>query len=341
MTSVAPGAGGDIVELSPPPTAPPDRRRPRRPPLGRPGHRSDDRPARDLPRARPRRHVHGRHRHVPARRLVGRPAPSSRRGDGVEHRTAAEPDGTRHAFAPLALVDLDARTVLKDCRPTFTPLADIVLDRGSCTVSVKPGDDLQAAVDSLPPGGGELCFAAGVYELSSPLQVKNRRRIVLNGAGPATVLRAGNREAAVVFDGCDELEVRHLRAEGGTAGAPPGDPHLEGALTFLSCTDVSVADCVLACPDSSRQESDLPHRPAGHRRLPAGPRPCRAQPDRAGRVASRRAPRRRRPGARPGQLALPAARRPGRRRASARARCWARSCAGACRSPCARGRGRE
>ncbi len=28
-------------------------------------------------------------------------------GDGIEHRTDAPPDGVRHAFAPLALVDLD------------------------------------------------------------------------------------------------------------------------------------------------------------------------------------------------------------------------------------------
>jgi hypothetical protein len=183
-------------------------------------------------------------------------------GDGIEHRTAAAPDGTRHAFAPLALVDLGARSVLHDCRPTFTPLVDIVLDRGSCTVSVKPGDDLQQAVDSLPPGGGELCFAAGAYELSSPLQVKDRVRIVFNGPGPAGILRAASREAAVVFDACTEVEVRHLRVEGGSPGAPPGDPHLEGALTFLSCRDVVVADCVLACPAAvGRSQTCLTVRP--------------------------------------------------------------------------------
>ena len=197
-------------------------------------------------------------------------------GDGIEHRTAAEPDGVRHVAAPLALVDLGARAVLRDCRPTFTPLVDIVLDRGSCTVSVKPGDDLQHAVDLLPEGGGELCFAAGLYELASPLQVADRRRIVLHGAGPSTVLRAANREAAVVFDGCNEVEVRQLRAQGGSPGSPPGDPHLEGALTFLSCSDVVVADCVLACPDSSgKSQTCLTARPS-----PGGARPDRISVER-------------------------------------------------------------
>jgi hypothetical protein len=172
-------------------------------------------------------------------------------GDGVEHRTNAPPDGIGHAFAPLALVDLGASNVLHDCRPTFTPLVDLEFDTGSCTVSVKPGDDLQAAVDSLPAGGGEVCFAAGIYPLQAPVVVSKRTRVVFNGAGPATVLRALHSEAAVVFDTSTEVEVRHMRFEGGSRGAPPGDPHLNGAVTFTGCTDVVVADCVATCPDST------------------------------------------------------------------------------------------
>jgi hypothetical protein len=168
-------------------------------------------------------------------------------GDGIEHRTAAEPDGTGHAFAPLALVDLTARTVLHDCRPTFLSLVDLDFG-GACTISVKPGDDLQAAVDRLPRDGGELCLAAGLYELSTPLVVSTRRRIVINGAGPATVIRALGHEAAIVFSACSEIDVRDVRVEGGTPG-DGGDPDLEGALTFLTCGDISVHDCSLFCPD--------------------------------------------------------------------------------------------
>ena len=170
-------------------------------------------------------------------------------GDGIEHRTAAQPDGVRHALAPLALVDLTARTVLADCRPAFRTL--VALSRGRCTVVAKPGDDLQAAVDRLPPEGGELCLAAGLYPLATPLVVAARSRVVIRGAGPATVLRAVGREAAVVLDRCREVEVRDLRAEGGSPGAPPGSPHLNGALTFIASSDVRVAGCVLTCPDSS------------------------------------------------------------------------------------------
>ena len=172
-------------------------------------------------------------------------------GTGIEPRSNARPDGVRHAFAPLALVDLDARTVLEDCRPTFTPLTGITFGTGACTVSVRPGDDLQAAVDSLPETGGEVCFAAGRYPVRSPVVVRGRRRVVFSGAGPASVVPAVGREAAVVFESCREVELRHLRIEGGATGKPPGDEHLNGAATFVACTDVVVADCVLTCPAST------------------------------------------------------------------------------------------
>ena len=193
----------------------------------------------------------------------------SESGDGIEHRTAADPDGILHAFAPLALVDLDTRTVLSDCRPTFVSLVDLDCDQGACTVSVKPGDDLQAALDSLPAGGGEWCLAAGLYPLAKPLAATNRERIVINGVGPATIVSAELREAAIVFDTCQEVEVRDVRVEGGSPGGKLGDPQLEGALTFLSCRDVVVQDCVLVCPDQAgRVQTCVTVRPG-----PNGPNP--------------------------------------------------------------------
>jgi len=190
----------------------------------------------------------------------------SEAGDGIEEPTNASPDGIRHSFAPLALVDLGARTVLADCRPTFTSLVDLDFDTGACTVSVKPGDDLQAAIDSLPAGGGELCLAAGTYSLNAPVKVARRQRIVVNGAGPATIVVAEQSEAALVFDTCEEIEVRDVSVHGGSPGEG-GDPDLDGALTFLSCLGVVVQDCELSCPDQSgRTQTCLTVRSAANGR---------------------------------------------------------------------------
>jgi hypothetical protein len=170
-------------------------------------------------------------------------------GVGIEVRADAPPDGVRHSFAPLALIDLDARAVLHDCRPTFVPLTAIKPHCGSCTVSAAPGEDLQAAVDSLPAEGGELCLAAGLYALPAPVMLAGRQRVVVSGAGSATVLRATQTEAALIVQNCTQVEIRHVRIEGGSPGK--ADPHLNGALTVVASSEVTLSDCSLSCPESA------------------------------------------------------------------------------------------
>ncbi|MGY1617342.1 DUF6519 domain-containing protein [Geodermatophilus sp. SYSU D00691] len=172
-----------------------------------------------------------------------RPASST----GVEPRTAVAADGIPHSFVALAMLDLTAGTV-EDCRPTFPPLT--ALPRTTCTVTAFPGDDLQALANSLPVSGGELCLAAGRYTLPRAVRLANRRRVVVTGVGPATVVTAPREEAVFRFEGCQEIEVTALRAEGGAASA-----ELEGALTFVGCTRIRVSECHLACPDATGERS--------------------------------------------------------------------------------------
>lgn len=169
--------------------------------------------------------------------------------DAVETRTAAPPDGVVHASAALAVVDLATMTVLTDCRRTFPHLIDI--RGGTCTVVAFPGDDLQAALDALPDDGGKLCLAAGTYPVRTPLTISGKRRIVIDGVGPATVLVADRSEAVLVAKECDDIEVTHLRVESAVPKepSPPGETHLLGALTFLGGSRVRVRDCQVRCPD--------------------------------------------------------------------------------------------
>lgn len=177
--------------------------------------------------------------------------------DAVETRTAAAPDGAVHACAPLAVVDLDSMTVLVDCRRTFPSLVD--LRCGTCTVVAFPGDDLQAALDALPDDGGKLCLAAGTYPLRAPLTVTGKRRIVVEGVGPATVLVARRHEAVLVASDCRDVEVSRLRVESALPReSPPGQEHLLGALTFLGGDRIRVHDCQVHCPDGrARAQSGI------------------------------------------------------------------------------------
>jgi len=193
------------------------------------------------------------------------------------------PHGPERRFAPLALLefeaanqplrllawlderfshpcDLDADGVafaggrVESAGDTVQEAIEELFERplhiGTCTVTVSPGDDLDAALAQLPAEGGELCFEAGTYRLDAPLVVRGRTRVVVHGAGPATVIRATGTEAALVFENCSEIAVRTLRVEGGIAGSPAAREHLNGAITFAGGGEVSVSDCVLSCPDA-------------------------------------------------------------------------------------------
>ena len=172
--------------------------------------------------------------------------------DAVEELTKATPDGTRHTFTAVAMIDLAAKKVLSDCRPKFPVLTQI--RGGTCTVTALPGDDLQAAADRLPDEGGELCLAAGAFGVDDPVVIRGKQRIVVTGVGPATILRSLTHETVLMVQDCADVTIKDLRVEGGLAAGPErpaGDEHLYGAISFLNSSDVTVKDCEVTCPDSA------------------------------------------------------------------------------------------
>lgn len=96
------------------------------------------------------------------------------------------PQGIHHHFCCLAIVESDGDQftgIPDDCRPVFPPLTEI--QPGCCTEVVRPGEDIQTAIDSLPPEGGCVCLKTGVHEIDQPLRIENSN-IVLHGETPDT-----------------------------------------------------------------------------------------------------------------------------------------------------------
>lgn len=83
-----------------------------------------------------------------------------------------------------------------------------------CTRKLKPGDDLQAALDALPAtGAARVCLAAGEYPLQHALQIR-RDQLWLRGQGERSVLRLrdGTREPVLVIgDAQNELPLQPIR----------------------------------------------------------------------------------------------------------------------------------
>ncbi|MBD3787635.1 MAG: hypothetical protein IE922_11835 [Sphingomonadales bacterium] len=121
----------------------------------------------------------------------------------------APPMGWRRFVAPLALIRWQggAGEVLSDCRRRFRPLTRL---GGCCTYTV--GDDnisfgdftsIEAAVNALPPGGGQVCVLPGRYTENVILDHAENIRITGCGARtriaprdpdlPVFTLRGGRR----------------------------------------------------------------------------------------------------------------------------------------------------
>jgi hypothetical protein len=202
--------------------------------------------------------------------------------DDDKQPLARPPDGNRHQYAPLALVDFDGANFVKapgtplDCRAVFPPLtaitaADVSYDSSACslgaaatvqqaiealcagrqdmcTIHVSPGAGWEAVFTQIAAGqNAQICFEAGDYQAPATIALANKGHLTLAGCGPGTKIEAPNNEAVFSFTGCPSVTVRDLSAAGGTAAPGPGQKHLQGALTFESCSQVRVEDVALGC----------------------------------------------------------------------------------------------
>jgi hypothetical protein len=196
---------------------------------------------------------------------------------------AKEPDGIRHYYAPLALVDFDgtkflpaAGSQLLDCRAVFPAItaitaADVSYDgsvcalggaatvqqaiealcagsKDMCTVHISPGAGWEAAFAQIAAGqDAQICFEIGNYQATDTIALTNTGHLTVTGCGPGTTIEAPGKEAVFHFTDCPSVTVRDLSVTGGIATTATDEKGLLGALTFSSCSQVRVEDVELSC----------------------------------------------------------------------------------------------
>jgi hypothetical protein len=110
---------------------------------------------------------------------------AARTADGSgEVLSEAPPRGVHHHYCRLAVVNWGATpeaTHVHDCRTIWPPAR-------CCTITVRPGEDIQAAIDRVPPDGGCVCLLPGLHLIHEPLLIDGRQNLVLKGVGPASKL---------------------------------------------------------------------------------------------------------------------------------------------------------
>jgi parallel beta-helix repeat protein len=134
---------------------------------------------------------------------------AARTVDGsVEKLDKAKPQGIHHHYCALATLSGIGSASLKveDCRILWPPKPSKPQE-GCCNVIVHPGDDIQGAIDSLPPEGGCVCLKTGVYQINSPIQI-NRSNVVLCGESPGTSIQSSIANLLEISG------VRHVTVEG-------------------------------------------------------------------------------------------------------------------------------
>ncbi len=150
----------------------------------------------------------------------------------IEILDQAPPESIHHHYCGLAIVEFANGSPvgeIDDCRKVFQPLTEI--EEGCCTVVVMPGEDIQAAIDSLPREGGCVCIKTGVHEIEDVLKISGSN-IKLTGESPGSIIRRQNGVAMLKIESPGVLPIRsvtiqNIKFDSKLAGVPPNSAQSE------------------------------------------------------------------------------------------------------------------
>lgn len=212
---------------------------------------------------------------IPARSSLGAPGgitwPIASSGLFV----ALPPHGPDERWAPLAVADRQngAWTVPSDgdCRRVFPALtaltaADVSYDNtvtdldadtvqeaierlavqrggGACTVAVQPGVGWEAPLQALAAGtDARICFLPGDFPTAGRVVLTGLGDVVIQGAGPGSVVHSTGDEAVLVLEGCRSVTVRDIEFAAAGRATTAAHDGLSGALTVRDCPQVRISD---------------------------------------------------------------------------------------------------
>lgn len=123
-------------------------------------------------------------------------------------------------------------------------------DSCCCTVSVSPGQDIQAAIDSLPEEGGCVCLKTGLHEISDALRIESSF-VILRGESPGVrVVRRNGAECLRIAhpdpgQDIDSVDVIGINFE--FDNTQTEDTATPALIVLRRCNDVKFVECDVAC----------------------------------------------------------------------------------------------
>jgi Family of unknown function (DUF6519)/Periplasmic copper-binding protein (NosD) len=150
----------------------------------------------------------------------------------IEKLTAAPPRGIHHHRAKLAVYTPPG--TIEDCRPKPHECC--------CSITVRPGDNIQSAINSLPVAGGCVCLKTGVHVIPQTLTI-SRSNVKLAAESHGTIIRA-NAPGAVLQIGnspsgtIEGIEISMIAFEQLAPGPTPS-----GVVTVSRARRSALLDC--------------------------------------------------------------------------------------------------
>lgn len=163
----------------------------------------------------------------------------------VEVLEQEPPCGTHHHYCKLAIVEVanGEFASVTNCRE-LTP-DDPAIAPGCCTVVVRPGGNIQAAIDSLPPEGGCVCLKPGLHEINDALRIENSNVELRGETKGVTVRRSDDATALLVANpaGLFITGISIVKIQFEFDNSQIDGSSLAPILGLNQCDDVVVEDC--------------------------------------------------------------------------------------------------
>ncbi|WP_028022117.1 DUF6519 domain-containing protein [Enterovibrio calviensis] len=173
----------------------------------------------------------------------------------VETLTEAPPQSIHHHRCRLAVVDaLNGEFV----GPIFQDCRDPIGMAGCCTVVVRPGEDIQTALDSLSPEfGGCVCLKTGIHTIRRPLRIRYPN-VTLHGESHGAQIRNLGAETALIVrseqgETLSGIHVCTLAIQTELRTEKP-----EGVIAFRNVQDSLLEDCRVTSLQQDSQFTDNP-----------------------------------------------------------------------------------
>jgi hypothetical protein len=151
----------------------------------------------------------------------------------------------------------------------FPPLTE--LTPGCCTVVVRPGEDIQAAIDSLPEEGGCVCLKVGEHEIEAPIRIEQSNVSLHGETVGARVVRKNGTELLHIGHP-NGLLVEHVTVSGVSLMLENKGQQGQGLQAMVAidrCRDAALERCLLHAqvPISDRRCGHQPQHRCARDRL--------------------------------------------------------------------------